>query len=369
MSTSQIPCSHCSKSYESYTSSRGIPSKICPTCRESQKRADAKRTAKGRVRNFQEEAKRNLEQAWKDFSRRNGEKRKKEITLTQEEFQTLVQSPCFFCGYSNPNEVVGIDRLDNTKGYLKENCVPACKFCNRAKHILHPIFFVQKAHIIIRHQQNDLSDTNRDAFYMKWNEYVHTSPQPYIYVKRINEEKRNLPFHITKEQYEDLIYKPCYLCGLRNRHGNGLDRIDNTKREYTVEGVLPCCSTCNMMKAHFDKDEFLEGVRKISQHCIPPETWKLIPKRGFQMGSAKTERVAESKEKQWRAKTIYKAVKAGVLQDFQTKIMEQTNWRDHEYKTHTEPLFQRILFSSFEDVEADLKALVTKIRYVRLGRA
>jgi len=27
----------------------------------------------------------------------------------------------------------GIDRIDNTKSYIKENCVPCCNICNRMK--------------------------------------------------------------------------------------------------------------------------------------------------------------------------------------------------------------------------------------------
>ena len=27
----------------------------------------------------------------------------------------------------------GIDRIDNNKGYTKENCVPCCDICNRIK--------------------------------------------------------------------------------------------------------------------------------------------------------------------------------------------------------------------------------------------
>jgi hypothetical protein len=30
----------------------------------------------------------------------------------------------------------GIDRVDNTKGYTLENCVPCCTRCNLAKHTM-----------------------------------------------------------------------------------------------------------------------------------------------------------------------------------------------------------------------------------------
>ena len=41
------------------------------------------------------------------------------------------QKNCFYCG--DKIETVGIDRLDSSKGYIKNNCKPCCKFCNTAK--------------------------------------------------------------------------------------------------------------------------------------------------------------------------------------------------------------------------------------------
>jgi hypothetical protein len=66
-----------------------------------------------------------------------------------------------------------------------------------------------------------------------------------------------------------------------------------------------------MMKAHFEKDEFINGIQKIANHCIPSETWKAIPRHGFHTGAARTQKEAQpEKEQQWRAKSIYKSVKA-----------------------------------------------------------
>lgn len=56
----------------------------------------------------------------------------------------IIQKPCYYCGNEKSNTKItknykegysynGIDRLDNTKGYSIENCVPCCKQCNRAK--------------------------------------------------------------------------------------------------------------------------------------------------------------------------------------------------------------------------------------------
>lgn len=36
---------------------------------------------------------------------------------------------CVYCGFPS----TGLDRIDNTKGHLKDNCVPCCKECNTAR--------------------------------------------------------------------------------------------------------------------------------------------------------------------------------------------------------------------------------------------
>lgn len=51
--------------------------------------------------------------------------------LTKEKYLEIVESPCTFCGYNL--EDVGIDRIDNAKGYSNDNCQPACTTCNFMK--------------------------------------------------------------------------------------------------------------------------------------------------------------------------------------------------------------------------------------------
>jgi hypothetical protein len=55
-----------------------------------------------------------------------------EFSLTLDQFKTLVESPCYYTGRP-PSPYNGIDRLDNTKGYTVENCVPCCSDVNYAK--------------------------------------------------------------------------------------------------------------------------------------------------------------------------------------------------------------------------------------------
>lgn len=80
--------------------------------------------------------------AWAGYKHRN----KKFIAdFTIEEFHVLAQKDCFYCGVGPSNKVVspnkskatyaynGIDRVDSTKGYAKDNIVTSCANCNRAK--------------------------------------------------------------------------------------------------------------------------------------------------------------------------------------------------------------------------------------------
>jgi len=54
--------------------------------------------------------------------------------ITLEQFEDITGKECFYCGeFSHFKEFTGIDRVDNEEGYLLDNIVPCCEFCNRAK--------------------------------------------------------------------------------------------------------------------------------------------------------------------------------------------------------------------------------------------
>lgn len=67
--------------------------------------------------------------------------------LSKEQFRNLTTSNCFYCGkvpsqkkkqrnFNGEYVYNGIDRVDNTKGYIVENCVSCCKICNYMKRAL-----------------------------------------------------------------------------------------------------------------------------------------------------------------------------------------------------------------------------------------
>lgn len=72
-----------------------------------------------------------------------------EFLLTEEEFVTIARGNCVYCDappvvrrfkrrngtqeLNGPAVLNGIDRVDNSKGYILSNCAPCCKACNLSK--------------------------------------------------------------------------------------------------------------------------------------------------------------------------------------------------------------------------------------------
>lgn len=65
------------------------------------------------------------------YCRRNAKDRGLVWELTREDVTRVIVQPCTYCGYHE--NYVGIDRIDNTKGYTTTNITPCCHPCNWAK--------------------------------------------------------------------------------------------------------------------------------------------------------------------------------------------------------------------------------------------
>ena len=77
--------------------------------------------------------------------------RKIQFFLTKEQFMTLWQKDCHYCG--EKIDEIGIDRIDNSKGYSIENCVPCCIDCNKMKMTKTVEQFLRKCEIIVSRVQ------------------------------------------------------------------------------------------------------------------------------------------------------------------------------------------------------------------------
>ena len=125
-------CIDCGKDYKKWeTKTRGKPySMRCHECNLHQQTAD--KSLRNRERNYKNENFRNPQRYFSEYVR-GATKRAYDMILTYDQFYKIIIMPCYYCKHKIDNEVNGIDRFDNTKGYTIENCVPCCEMCNVMK--------------------------------------------------------------------------------------------------------------------------------------------------------------------------------------------------------------------------------------------
>jgi hypothetical protein len=295
-------CLDCGKDFAVFTTQRHCESKRCTDCNKRQKIEDAKRS--DRVRNYKEEHFKNLEGYYKDYI--NGAiKRGYVIEIDFETFSTLVQSKCYYCDYKKDSEINGIDRLDNTIGYTKTNCVGCCSMCNRMKHVYDANFFIDKCRIFSK----NLAVTNE--FYKTWEVYYKRSSFKQYGAYKKEAAARGLPFHLTQDHWDILTRSSCYLCGYKSEKGVGLDRVDNTKREYTPENVKPCCGSCNNMKNEIPLADLLQKAADVARNfhgksvAIPK---LIIPTRKHPPGKERSH---------WKSVGLYYAILTNNTEEFE----------------------------------------------------
>jgi hypothetical protein len=88
----------------------------------------------------------------------------------------------------------------------------------------------------------------------------------YRYDETFTRANRNdIPFTLTRSQFEYKMSKPCFYCG-REKNENercfGLDRFDNDKG-YTDQNAVCCCAQCNMMKKDVPYQLFVRHIEHI----------------------------------------------------------------------------------------------------------
>jgi hypothetical protein len=91
--------------------------------------------------------------AYKTYQR-NAKKLGRQFLLTLEDFLFLVASECEYCG-RKPEQAggMGVDRVDNSLGYLFSNCVSCCEPCNDLKRVMGIKEFLTQVELIAEHQR------------------------------------------------------------------------------------------------------------------------------------------------------------------------------------------------------------------------
>ncbi len=198
-----------------------------------------------------------------------------DFELTKECALSLFQSVCFYCGLKNQRDLCGIDRVDNSAGYLVNNCVSCCANCNYMKRDWEVSSFVSYAGHIAAFNGlkgklcfKNLCQSNRLSFA----EY------------RTASIVRDYVFNLSEDEFNQITGGNCYICGIENSssHSNGIDRVDNTVG-YEFGNCKPCCAKCNRMKRQMTLSQFLVHCERIHLHCTekisPAESEFKIKKR------------------------------------------------------------------------------------------
>ena len=309
-------CNLCGNTYEKYLTVKSQEAVICKVCQEKQKEQDDKR--KDRKRDYTQENKNNLIQYYKEYIN-SAIRREYDILIDFDKFCELVNSKCYYCDYSKENEVIGIDRVNNDIGYIKENTVPCCSNCNYMKNFYHPLFFIQKCKIIA----GDLIPDKE--FYSKWSiYYTRSCHHKYNKYKEDTINIRKLEFELSEKDWDFMVRKSCYLCNYSQKEGIGIDRVDNTIRKYTLSNCRPCCGSCNTMKHEQNLEEFLEKCRYISNKWKDTKVFEEIPmnKNPFR------EEKEKKKNKAWKGLGLYYAIISNHTEDFEE--LHKDNLKENE---------------------------------------
>jgi hypothetical protein len=299
-------CVHCEAEFDAYITQRHTDSVRCKKCNEAQAKEDAKRAE--RKRNYKVERYKNIKSVYREYISRAA-KKGRDITINFETFVDLVTSPCYYCGYQKENEINGIDRRDNAKGYEDSNCVPCCETCNMMKSYYHPDFFIDKCKIIAK--LIELETT----FYTKWDTYYTRSCNKILSQYKQEASARGLGFELTEKQWDILTRSPCYMCDYTSAKGIGLDRFDNTIRVYTLANTRPCCGSCNAMKGELSYEVIVEHCKKIADKWPDQINFAEIPvpDNPYKLNT----RVQPPKErKSWKALGLYYAILSDTAESF-----------------------------------------------------
>ena len=210
-----------------------------------------------KVKEINEKTKNNIFKYYQVY-KNSAESKQLAFDFNKEEYVKLVETPCNYCGIMQEKGFNGIDRIDSTIGYIKDNCVSCCAMCNYMKGCLDKDIFIQRVEHIVSY--NKLAEGK--LFPNSFKDY-DTNYSSY----KSRSDKKELQFKMSKCVFDILTNRHCYMCGKKTTktHQNGLDRIDSAIG-YIESNVYTCCGNCNYMKNNYTYKEFIDKCLLIYNH-------------------------------------------------------------------------------------------------------
>lgn len=131
-----IKCTQCNNEYNHFSFKAYHLSRNIHICKECYKKLKVEKIKEYNKKHKTKRSEYNKKYRKKPFVKykkykNSANKRNIEFNLSFEDFMTFWEKPCFYC--NDPIETIGIDRIDNNKGYFLENCASCCTVCNRMK--------------------------------------------------------------------------------------------------------------------------------------------------------------------------------------------------------------------------------------------
>ena len=177
-------------------------------------------------------------------------------SMTEEVCENMICLECHYCGYLSLDKLNGIDRIDNTRGYIVDNCVSCCSICNRMKGSLDYVTYINRCkHISFNFTQD--GEIHEEA----WPDCKSITYKGY----KKRAIKKGIEFDIPEEYYKNVMNDRCYYCKIDSE--TGLDRVYN-ETGYIMQNIVSCCSECNYMKFDMKLDDFIEHCSKISEYAL-----------------------------------------------------------------------------------------------------
>ena len=110
--------------------------------------------------------------------------------------------------------------------------------------------------------QNKVQNLRRDRELR--NLWTRTNLNRAFYSYQRDAARRDIEFHLTKDEFMEIIKENCVYCGdiSEEKQFNGIDRV-NSKGHYTPENCVSACTLCNYLKHTMPVELFFQRIEHI----------------------------------------------------------------------------------------------------------
>jgi len=174
--------------------------------------------------------------------------------LSFDDFIEYWNKPCEYCGVFI--DTIGIDRTDNSNGYISSNIMSCCADCNLTKNnssYIEWINYIKQVVIFYTTSNVRVIEyfTNRKrTFRVRFGDYKYSA------------KKRNIIFDLSFEEFCSFIEDPCHYCGTITKGRVGIDRINNNAG-YFMKNCVCCCKVCNSGKSNKTVEKWREYLGRL----------------------------------------------------------------------------------------------------------